>query len=189
MNVAPGRAAVFLDRDGTVVRDIGYLNRQEQLEILPRVPQAIRRLRDHGFKVVVITNQSAVARGRLAEKDLLQINNVLRERLASSGALLDGIYYCPHHPTEGFGSYKVECDCRKPKTGMIRRAAQDLNVDPSISYIVGDQVTDLELAARISATGIWICNSRETSHSIMPGAHRVEDLWQAVEWIIKKRSL
>src|ERR671919_504276 len=108
MNVSLGRPAVFLDRDGTVIRDVGYLCREEELEILPRVPEAIRRIHGHGFTVVVITNQSAVARGLLTEKDLLQINDLLCQRLASRGAPLDAIYYCPHHPTEGLGSYKGE---------------------------------------------------------------------------------
>src|SRR5206468_5450701 len=137
MNVSSRTAAVFLDRDGTLIRDVGYLSREDQLEILPRVPEAVRLLRAKGFKVVVISNQSAVARGRLAEADLLKINQVLGERLAQSEAPLDGIYYCPYHPTEGIGSYRVECDCRKPKTGMIRRASEDLEIDPSISYVVG----------------------------------------------------
>jgi len=185
MNVSSRTAAVFLDRDGTLIRDVGYLSREDQLEILPRVPKAVRLLRAKGFKVVVISNQSAVARGRLAEADLLKINQVLGERLAQSEAPLDGIYYCPHHPTEGIGSYRVECDCRKPKTGMIRRASEDLAIDPSISYVVGDQVTDLELAERVGAEGIWICDPEfHKEKSVTPKAHCVKNLWQAANWII-----
>jgi D-glycero-D-manno-heptose 1,7-bisphosphate phosphatase len=184
MNLVSRAAAVFLDRDGTLIRDIGYLCREEQLEILPRVPQAIRRLRERGFKVVVITNQSAVGRGRLAETDLLKINHVLRERLAQNGAFLDGIYYCPHHPTEGIGTYKLECECRKPRTGLIFQASKELSLDPSISYVVGDQVIDVELAQRVGAQGIWICDQNRSDKAAALKAHCVADLWEAAEWII-----
>src|SRR5207247_10657055 len=136
MIVSSRMAAVFLDLDGTLIRDVGYLSREDQLEILPRVPEAVRLLRAKGFKVVVISNQSAVARGRLAEADLLKINQVLGERLAKSEAPLDGIYYCPHHPTEGIGSYRVECDCRKPKTGRIRRASEGSEHDHSNACVL-----------------------------------------------------
>src|SRR5207245_9544400 len=115
MNVSSRTAAVFLDRDGTLIRDVGYLSREDQLEILPRVPEAVRLLRAKGFTVVVISNQSAVARGRLVEADLLKINQVLGERIAQSEAPLDGFYYCPHHPTAGIGASRVKCECIKPR--------------------------------------------------------------------------
>ena len=134
-----GRAAVFVDRDGTLIRDVGYLCRVEQLEILPNVPEAIRLLQEKDYKVVVVTNQSAVARGRLTEAMLADIHGELIARLARRGARLDAVYYCPHHPTEGFAPYKMVCDCRKPNTAMIRRAETELKLDPSRSYIVGDQ--------------------------------------------------
>ncbi len=186
MSIDCRNAAVFLDRDGTLIRDVGYLCREEQLEILPRVPEAIRRLRDGGFKIVVITNQSAVARGRLFEADLLKINQILRERLARDGALLDGIYYCPHHPTEGTGLYTMECDCRKPKTGLIRRAAADLQLDASVSYVVGDQAVDMELAQRAGAAAILLCGKQNSQAEAVRNAHCVADLWQAAQWILDK---
>jgi D-glycero-D-manno-heptose 1,7-bisphosphate phosphatase len=190
MSLGSRTGAVFLDRDGTLIRDVGYLCREEQLEILPRVPEAICRLRERGFKVVVITNQSAVGRGRVAETDLLKINHVLRERLAQNGAFLEGIYYCPHHPTEGIGAYKLECDCRKPRTGLIFQASKDLSLDPSISYIVGDQVIDLELAQRVGAQGIWISDlQNRPGKAAALKAHCVADLWEAAEWIIANSDL
>ncbi|HEX2227887.1 MAG TPA: HAD-IIIA family hydrolase, partial [Candidatus Binatia bacterium] len=103
------QAAVFVDRDGTLIRDVGYLHREEQIEVLPQVPEALRLLKQKGYKVVVITNQSAVARGQLTEDALAEIHRELFDRLARSGAEVDGIYYCPHHPTEGLGSYKIHC--------------------------------------------------------------------------------
>jgi D-glycero-D-manno-heptose 1,7-bisphosphate phosphatase len=177
-------AAVFLDRDGTILRDVGYLSREEQMEILPRVPEAIRMLAEKGYKIIVVTNQSAVARGRLSEEQLKQIHEAMRARLGRAGATLDGIYYCPHHPSEGIPAYRVSCECRKPNTGMICRASEELGVEPSLSYVVGDQATDMELAARVGATGIWI-HDPATAQDDLPGrtTRAVRDLWAAAQWI------
>lgn len=181
---APG-TTVFLDRDGTLIREVGYLSRPEQIEIIPGVADALRRLRDFGFKLVVVTNQSAVARGRLSESDLEAIHALLREKLMSQGAVLDGLYYCPHHPTEGLGSYLVICNCRKPKSGMIERAALDLQLDPALSYVVGDQWTDIQLAQQVGATGILLQNQSSTVATKYDTEVPVlTSLWQAAEWII-----
>jgi D-glycero-D-manno-heptose 1,7-bisphosphate phosphatase len=178
-----GQAAVFVDRDGTLIRDVGYLHREEQLEILPRVPEALRLLKRKGYKVVVITNQSAVARGQLTEDVLAEIHRELCRRLARSGAALDGIYYCPHHPTKGLGSYKIHCDCRKPNTGMILQASAELSLAPARSYVVGDQMIDMELAARSGAQGVWIRQSRDACAETPVGVVRVvADLWEAARW-------
>jgi D-glycero-D-manno-heptose 1,7-bisphosphate phosphatase len=181
---AGGYAAVFIDRDGTLIRDVGYLSSEKQLEILPKVPDALRLLREKGYKVVVVTNQSGIARGRLTESLLANIHRELFGRLARSGAQVDGVYYCPHHPTEGFAPYKTVCDCRKPNTGMIRQAAAELDVAASRSYVVGDQMTDMELAARIGARGIWIHSRGEPPVEIPPVvAHVAANLWEAARWI------
>jgi len=180
--------AVFLDRDGTLIRDVGHLDRREQVEILPRVPEAIRLLRRRGFLLVVVTNQSAVARGRLTEEELGSIHDDLNARLAKEGARLDGIYYCPHHPTEGSGRYNVACDCRKPNPGLVRRAAADLGLDLSLSYVVGDQMSDMELADRVGAKGILIAGRPNTGEESAAAKHAVvADLWQAAEWIVGDR--
>jgi len=177
--------AIFLDRDGTLIRDVGHLYRQEQVEVLPRVTEAIRLLRGQGFLLVVVTNQSAVARGRLTEEELGRIHNALNARLAQDGARLDGIYYCPHHPTEGIGAYHAECDCRKPNTGMVVKAVADLGLDPSSSYVVGDQASDMELAGRIGAKGILIASQLVVGGDSPGSKHPVvADLWQAAEWIV-----
>ena len=178
-------AAVFLDRDGTIIREVGHLHRRDQVEILPRVPEAIRLLRAQGFCVVVVTNQSAVARGLLTEEELGMIHAELKARLAQEEAHLDGIYYCPHHPTEGNGAYRCACNCRKPNTGMIAKAAADLGLDPSRSYVVGDQVADMELADRVGAKGVRIARQVVAGDdSTEPGRPVVADLWQAAEWIV-----
>ncbi|MDH3446070.1 MAG: HAD family hydrolase [Deltaproteobacteria bacterium] len=179
-----GQAAVFVDRDGTLIRDVGYLCREEQLEILPRVPEAIRSLKERGYKIVVVTNQSAIARGFLTEVVLAGIHRELLAQLARLGAHVDAIYYCPHHPTEGFAPYKMVCDCRKPETAMIRLAAMELDLAPSRSYVVGDQIIDMELAARSGAKGIWIHDSGEIPGDISSAvAHVVPNLWEAARWI------
>jgi D-glycero-D-manno-heptose 1,7-bisphosphate phosphatase len=183
------RAAVILDRDGTVIRDVGYLCREDQIEILPGVPNAIRSLRDHGFKIVVVTNQSAVARGRLSETDLGLIHGSLTARLAREGAVLDAIYYCPHHPTEGRGVYRVVCNCRKPKTGLVDQAIKDLGLDMDASYVVGDQKTDMELAERVGAVGILIDSNKKSGEVSPSEGGMARDLWQAAQWIVQQLAV
>jgi D-glycero-D-manno-heptose 1,7-bisphosphate phosphatase len=180
MGVLPG---VLLDRDGTLIRDVGYLKRIEEMEILPRVPEAIRLLSGHGLKVAVVTNQSGVGRGLLSEEDLEKIHRELRRRLTAHGAPVDAIYYCPHHPTEAVGSYRVACECRKPAAGLAERAAADLGLDLCQSYVVGDQATDMALAARIGARGIYL--TAENPPPTPPDAVVVKDLWEAANWIIR----
>jgi D-glycero-D-manno-heptose 1,7-bisphosphate phosphatase len=179
----PRTAAVFVDRDGVLIRDVSYLFHAGQLEILPGVPEAICLLRATGLKVIVVTNQSVIARGWLTEDQLAAIHEELRRRLARSGAFLDAIYYCPHHPTEGLGSYRVACSCRKPNPGMIERASLELAVDPSISYLVGDQWRDMELAFRVRAKGIWIRRDGSSDKKSSLGVRIAEDLWHSARWI------
>jgi D-glycero-D-manno-heptose 1,7-bisphosphate phosphatase len=178
------RAAVFVDRDGTLIRDVGYLCCRDQVELLPRVPEALQLLRRKGYRIVVITNQSAIARGQLTEAALASIHRELFNTLAGLGAPVDGVYYCPHHPTEGLAPYRVECDCRKPNIGMIARAAADLSLEPGLSYIVGDQNIDMEVAARSGARGIWIRPSGGPCPELPNGVVRVvADLWEAACWL------
>lgn len=133
-----GRAssAVFLDRDGTIARDVPYCSRPEDFELFPRVPEAIRLLRDAGYAVVLVTNQSGVARGYFTERDLARIHDKLLTELSRRGAPLDAVYYCPHHPDDG-------CSCRKPQPGLILEAARELQIDLTSSYMVGDTPADV----------------------------------------------
>ena len=182
-----GSAGVFVDRDGTLIRDVGYLNRLEQIEVLPRVAEAICLLRQHGLRVALVTNQSAVARGLLSEEDLAAIHRELKSRLGECGASLDRIYFCPHHPTEGIGRYRITCDCRKPNIALAKRAAAELNLDLSRCYVVGDQGTDMEFAARIGARGIHIQGgiADEAGQNVKGGCLVVKDLWEAASWIVR----
>jgi D-glycero-D-manno-heptose 1,7-bisphosphate phosphatase len=182
-----GETGVLLDRDGTLIRNVGHLSRLEQVELLPRVAEAIRLLCERGLKVAVITNQSAVGRGLLTEEELRCVHRELAGRLAAAGARLDGFFYCPHHPTEALGSYRLACDCRKPNVGLARRAAAELKLDLGRSYVVGDQATDMELAERIGARGILI-QAQPPERAAEPGWVTVKDLWQAANWIVRDLS-
>ena len=187
MKQAAKGAAVFLDRDGTLIREVNYLSMIAQIEVLPGVTRALKLLRGHGFKLVMVTNQSVVARGRLSEAGLQQIHAEIVNRLADEGASLDGIYYCPHHPTEGLGDYRIVCGCRKPKTGMIERAREDFQIDPSRSYVVGDQPTDVELARAVGATGILVNQDAATVGGASPVNFPVfANLAGAAEWIVEQ---
>ncbi|HEX9114396.1 MAG TPA: HAD family hydrolase, partial [Nitrospirota bacterium] len=122
-------SAVFLDRDGTVIEEVGYLSDLKQLRLIPGAAAAIRGLNDAGFKVVLVTNQSGVARGYFTEAFVRETHDLLEKMLGLEGARLDGVYYCPHHPKAGNSRYTVVCDCRKPGTGMLEQAARELGVD------------------------------------------------------------
>lgn len=182
-----GSPGVLLDRDGTLIREVGYLRRLEQVELLPRAGDAVHLLRRNGLKVAVITNQSGVARGFFDADELAKIHQEIERQLAGSGAFLDAIYYCPHHPIEGAGPYRVSCQCRKPDVGLATRAAAELKIDLARSYVVGDQSRDMELAARIGAKGIAIrAGRREGGEPTRErGFLAVADLWEAAQWIIQ----
>ena len=145
--ISESRRAVFLDRDGTVNEEVHFLSQPDQIELLPTVASTISKLNQSGIAIVVVTNQSGVARGYIPEKQLDVIHTRLSHLLAEQNALIDGIYYCPHHPTEGIGQYHVDCDCRKPMPGMLLRAARELNLDLTRSLMIGDRISDLEAGA------------------------------------------
>ena len=162
--------AVFLDRDGTLIEDADYLTEVEQLRILPGVPQALRRLRDAGFLLVVVTNQSAIARGWLTEGKLALIHAELDRRLRADGAAVDAYYHCPHLPDGTVAEYARECDCRKPAPGLLLRAAQDWGIELSRSYAVGDSERDIEAGRRAGCFAILIggrapAQSRAQAHA------------------------
>ena len=206
-------AAVFLDRDGTINEEVGYLDRLEMLRLVPGAAEAIRLINESGMKAVVVTNQSGVARGIFDESFLDEVHMRLRKMLSEEAAYLDGVYFCPHHPTEGRGKYLRRCDCRKPEPGLLRRAADELFLDPQRSYMIGDTLKDVETAARIGARGILVRTGygAEAAHALDPGTkpprinlgvegrlrgeeplirpvHIAGDLLAAVRWLLKDRK-
>ncbi len=136
---------VFLDRDGVLIRELGFVTHPKQIEILPGVPGALALLRRQGFRLVVVTNQSAIARGLLTEEALARIHADLRARLLAldPGAFWDAVYFCPHHPQEGHAPYRIDCTCRKPRPGMLLRAIAEHGLDPARSWMIGDSPRDV----------------------------------------------
>ncbi len=141
------RPAAFLDRDGVINLDRGYVSRAEDFEFVTGVVDGAAALQRLGFALVVITNQSGIGRGLYSEGDLLALNRWMSEQFEQRSVHIDGVFYCPHHPTEAFGRYRCECDCRKPAPGMLLRAARELNLDLTRSAMFGDRVSDLQAAA------------------------------------------
>ena len=175
--------AVFLDRDGTISRDVPYCSRPEDFELLPRVAEAIKLLNEHDFKVVVVTNQSGVGRGRFTEDMLAKIHHTMVEELAKSGAVIDAIYYCPHHPDDN-------CECRKPKPAMILQAARDLNIDLRQSYFVGDSDLDIGAGKRAGCLTMLIATTEKKSDTIAEHSPDAvsPNLYEAAKWVIARSA-
>lgn len=149
MNADVARAAVFVDRDGVLTREDEWVLRVDQVELLPGAAEGVRTLNDAGIPVIVVTNQSAIARGWLDEAGLAAIHARLAELLAAHGAHVDGIYHCPHHPTEGASELRRTCECRKPAPGLLLRAAREHTIDLTASWMVGDAARDIEAARAV----------------------------------------
>jgi D-glycero-D-manno-heptose 1,7-bisphosphate phosphatase len=153
-------AAVFLDRDGTIIEDPGYLNHPDQVKLLAGAGEAIKELQQLGFKTVVVSNQSGVARGILTEETLDQIHDRLRSLLSSVGASLDGIYYCPFHPEGVIPKYRRNSDWRKPKPGMLLAAAQEMGLDLASSWMIGNHPSDIDAGRNAGCRTILISSTR-----------------------------
>lgn len=141
--------AVFLDRDGVIIEDKGFISDPEDVVLIDGAPEAIGRMTSMGLKVVVLTNQSGIGRGLFLEEDYSRVTERMALLLGEGGASLDGVYHCPHAPWEG-------CDCRKPKPGLAFRASRDLGIDLPKSFVVGDKSSDMELARAIGAKGVLV---------------------------------
>jgi D-glycero-D-manno-heptose 1,7-bisphosphate phosphatase len=148
--------AIFMDRDGTLSHEVGYVNHVSRFRLYPWAVEAVRLANRNGFLSVVITNQAGVARGYFPESVIHEVHAALNASMEAGGARLDAVYYCPHHPSAGEPPYRKDCDCRKPKPGLLRRAEAELGVDLSRSFVVGDRLGDLELAWGVGATGVLV---------------------------------
>jgi histidinol-phosphate phosphatase family protein len=172
-----------MDRDGVMLRLVPYLSRAQDMELLPGVAEHLRLLKGAGFALVVITNQSAVARGILTLSRLNGLHETLRDMLGREGVTLDGIYACPHHP-----DFTGPCECRKPEPGMLKEAAEDLRLDLLSSYLVGDRWDDIEAGRRVGVMGILVktgYGEEESLREVDSSAPVLEDLPAAVRWILK----
>ena len=146
-NLKNKQKAIFLDRDGTLNKYVGFLRNIEQFELIPGIEEAICKINESGYLAIVVTNQPVIARGEVSLEELEEIHNKMETLLGLKGAYVDAIYYCPHHPHKGYEGerpeYKIECKCRKPKPGMLLKAAEDFNIDLSQSWMVGDGENDI----------------------------------------------
>jgi D-glycero-D-manno-heptose 1,7-bisphosphate phosphatase len=183
------RPGVFLDRDGTLNVEVDFLRTPEELVLIPGAAGAVRTLNDLGLVTCVISNQSGIARGYITEADLGPIHVRLQEELGRGGAHIDCIYYCPHHAEEGLPPYNIECECRKPKTGMLLQGAREHDIDLASSYMVGDRTADVEAGLAVGATTILVrtgygsraeeeCRRRE-----IPVARVVPSIVEAADFI------
>jgi D-glycero-D-manno-heptose 1,7-bisphosphate phosphatase len=150
------RPAIFLDRDGTLNHEVGYVNHLSRFRLYAYAVDAVRLINRSSYLAVLVTNQAGVARGYFPESLVKEVHQSLVRSLEAGGAHLDGLYYCPHHPSAGQPPYRCDCDCRKPRTGLLKQAAADLGIDLGRSWMVGDRPGDIELAHRAGLRGVMV---------------------------------
>ena len=183
-----GRRAVFLDRDGTINVDHGYVFRAGEFEFIPGAPEAIRRLKDAGYLVIVVTNQAGIARGLYGETEVQELHLYLDRELEWYGTAIDAYYYCPHHPAIGPEPYRRECACRKPLPGMLLQAAADFPLDLGGSFLVGDKLSDIEAGLAAGCTPILVETGYGAGEGNIPlDIQRVADLAAAADLILSHK--
>ena len=187
------RPAVFLDRDGTINEQMGYINHSCRFQLLPGAAEAIKKLNDMDIPVVVISNQSGLARGYFPEELLGEVHEKMNRLLAEKGAHVDAIYYCPHHPEAKEERFREACSCRKPRPGLVLKAAKQLNLDPGRSYVVGDRWSDIKTAANCGAKSVLVRTGYGRGDELYIGPQQkiqpdyvAEDLMEAVAWILQE---
>ncbi|HEV3347893.1 MAG TPA: HAD family hydrolase [Methylomirabilota bacterium] len=184
-----------MDRDGCLTEEVGYVNHPTRIRLLPRTAQAIRRLNQAGVPAVMVTNQTGIARGYFSEETLHATNARMRDDLATAGARLDGAYVCMHHPTEGLPPYRANCDCRKPRPGLLHRAAADLGLDLAASVMIGDKLSDVVAGHTVGAAGVLVLTGYgrgeweyHAHRDAVKPDHVAEDLLDAVEWALARST-
>lgn len=192
-NLANKQKAIFLDRDGTINEYVGFLRKEEDFRLIPGVSEAIKKINNSGYLAIVVTNQPVIARGEVTEEELEEIHKKMETLLGLDGAYIDDIYYCPHHPDKGFEGeipeLKIECDCRKPKTGMLEKAAREHNIDLSSSIMIGDSTLDIKMAENAGMQSILLKTGQkgeDGKYDVSPTLI-AEDLNDAINKIICKK--
>jgi len=187
------RPAVFLDRDGTINEQMGYINHISRFQLLPGVASAIRQLNERNIPVVVVTNQSGLARGYFPPELLLAVHEKMTTLLVEQGAHVDGIYVCPHHPEAKKEEYRLNCECRKPKPGLLLQAAREMGLDLAGSFVVGDRWSDLKTAAACGAVPLLVLTGYGRGDAQYIGPTQVvqpvyvgDDLTAVVQWILER---
>ncbi len=186
------RRAVFIDRDGTISEEVGYINHVTRYRVFPFAAEAVRVLHEAGWLAILVTNQAGVARGYFKEELVGEVHGLLARELEREGARLDAVYYCPHHPSVGEPPYRQDCDCRKPRPGLIHRAASEFGLDLSACWMVGDRYGDTELARNAGVRSALVLTGYgrgELEHQSRGWEHRpdlvAENLLEAAKEIIK----
>ena len=187
--------AVFIDRDGTLIDEVGYINHLDRIRYLPGAAEAVRRVNDSGLLALLVTNQSGIANQIFDIPLLNRIHEAIAGHLSEKGACLDGIYFCPHHPGAADPKYRTDCDCRKPRAGMIMQGARDHDIDLARSYFIGDSVHDMAAAHEAGVIPILVLTGYgrgELEFRVKPRgldpAHVAEDLSEAVDWILQTEA-
>lgn len=185
------RNAVFIDKDGTLIIDIPYNVEPEKIELCDGCLPGLKKLQDEGYLLVIVSNQSGIARGCFREEALTAVEMQIKRMLAPAGIQLDGFYYCPHHPDGIIKPYAMECECRKPQPGMLVRAARKLNIDLSSSWMIGDILNDIEAGNRAGCKSILIDNGNETEwvmNALRRPAARVKNINEAAGYILDQHD-
>lgn len=187
------RPAAFVDRDGTLIEEVGYLSRIDRIAPFPWSVDAVRLLNRAGFVVVVVTNQAGVARGYFDEAFVRETHRVLGERVAAGGGRIDGFYFCPHYPDGQVEAYRRRCECRKPKPGMLLQAASDLSLDLARSFLVGDRWLDIEAAHAAGARGVLVRTGYGAVDADQPKpglepALVAANLMDATSWLLREHA-
>jgi D-glycero-D-manno-heptose 1,7-bisphosphate phosphatase len=187
-------AAIFLDRDGVLIEDVDLLTNHDDIRILEGVPQALKSLKEAGFRLIVISNQTVVARGLATEADVYAINAEMERLLGEvGGPHLDGFYFCPHHPKATLPAYRVACECRKPRPGLLLRAAREHDLDLDSSFAVGDRITDIIAGSSAGCRTVLVETGRHEAPPIETGEpldrsiqpdHTCANLGEAARWIL-----
>jgi D-glycero-D-manno-heptose 1,7-bisphosphate phosphatase len=187
------RPAIFMDRDGTINEQRGYINHISRFILLPGVIEAVRLLNENNFLAIIVSNQSGVARGYFPIDLVEEVHASLRATLKVEGAIIDGIFFCPHYPRGALEKYSAECGCRKPAIGLIEQARESFDIDMSNSYVVGDRYTDIELAHRSNLKSVLVETGygRGDIEYVIPNkpikpTYIARDLFEAVRWIVDR---
>ena len=193
-NLANKQKAIFLDRDGTINEYVGFLRKEEDFRLIPGVSEAIKKINNSGYLAIVVTNQPVIARGEVTEEELEEIHKKMETLLGLDGAYIDDIYYCPHHPDKGFEGeipeLKIECDCRKPKTGMLEKAAREHNIDLSSSIMIGDSTLDIKMAENAGMQSVLLKTGQkgeDGKYDVSPTLI-AENLNDAIDDIFKSKT-
>lgn len=176
------KRALFLDRDGTLIVDQDYLADPAGVELFPGVAGALKMATEAGFLLVVVSNQSGVGRGYFTDADVVRVNERLFELLVAEGVVIDAFYHCPHAPEDG-------CNCRKPETGMVEKAAADLGIDTAASFVIGDKASDIELGRRTGAGTVLVSTGKkgeDAPNMAIEADYRADTFAEAIGWIINE---